>query len=74
MIIIISTEHQQACTHVDHNQLDDPLPFNIIYTNIVLVLKSQSACVTTQKNTILVYIILNDKGDSLVSTGQSNIP
>ena len=22
-------------THVDHNQLDDPLPFKIIYTNIV---------------------------------------
>ena len=40
-----------------------PLPFIIIYTNIVLVLKSQSAsCATTETSTILVYMILNGKG------------
>ena len=33
-------------THVDLNQVD-PLPFKIMYTNILLVLKSQSACATT---------------------------
>ena len=36
------------CSHVDHNQLDDPLPFKIMYTNIVLQW--------------LVYMILNGKG------------
>ena len=41
-----------------------PLPFIIIHTNVVLVLKSRIACATTQKNpsTILVYMILNGKG------------
>ena len=26
---------KQECTHVDHNWLDDPLPFKNLYTNIV---------------------------------------
>ena len=33
-------EKKQDCTHVDHNYLDDPLPFQIVYTNIVLALIS----------------------------------
>ena len=28
---------EQVCTHEDHDQLDDPLPFKIVYTSIVLV-------------------------------------
>ena len=47
--------------HVDHSQLD-PLPFIIIYTNIVLVSKSRSACATKKKRAILVYVILYGKG------------
>ena len=47
---------------MDYNQLHDPLPFSIIYTNIVLVLKSQSARATTKIHIILVYMFLNGKG------------
>ena len=39
------------------------LPFKIIYTNNVLVLKSRSACAITETSTILVYVILNGKRD-----------
>ena len=38
------------------------LPFKIIYTSILLVLKSQSSCATTKYNTILMYMILKGKG------------
>ena len=43
------------------NQCDHPLPFKIIWTNIVLVLK-WSACVTTKHTHHMVYTILNGKG------------
>ena len=39
------------CTHVDHNYLDNPLPFKIKYTNIAL---------------LLVYMIISVKRSQLV--------
>ena len=32
-IDLLKKRGEQDCTHVDHNQLEDPLPFNIIYIN-----------------------------------------
>ena len=29
-------ERKRDCTHVDHIKLDDPLPYKIMYTNIVM--------------------------------------
>ena len=33
-------ERKQDCTHIDHNQLGDSLPFTIIWTNILIFLSS----------------------------------
>ena len=49
---------------VDHNPLDHTLPFKIVHTYNVLVLKSRSVCVTSKTSTPLLYNIL---------TGQSNM-
>ena len=46
-IDLLKKDWKLDCTHLDHSQLD-PLPFKITYTNIVLVLKSWSACATTK--------------------------
>ena len=35
IIDLSKKERKQDCAHVDHNQLDDPLPSKIIYINIV---------------------------------------
>ena len=32
-------ERKLDSTHEEHNRLDDPLPFKIMYNNIVLILK-----------------------------------
>ena len=42
----------------------NPLPFKIVYTNIVVVSKSLS--VTKKKKKKLVYMILDDKGGLIV--------
>ena len=39
------------------------LLFIILHTNIVLVLKSESACAIRNPSTILVYMIINGKED-----------
>ena len=46
VLVWLVKEWKQDCTHVAHNQFF-PLPFKIIYTNIVLVLKPRSAGATT---------------------------
>ena len=53
----VKKERKQECTHVDYNQLDDPLPF------ILLVLKS-TECLCSHKSTILVLMILYGKAVS----------
>ena len=35
IIDLSKKERKQNCAHVDHNQLDDPLPSKITYINIV---------------------------------------
>ena len=62
-ISLLKKERKQYRTHVDHNQLD-PLPYKIIYTNIVFFLKPLSACVIIKASTILLYMILNGKGSN----------
>ena len=36
-IDLLKNERKQDCIHVDHNQLDDPLPLIIICINIVVL-------------------------------------
>ena len=35
-IALATKKRKSECSHVYHNQLDDPLPFKIMYTNIYI--------------------------------------
>ena len=64
-------EGEQDCANVDHNQLDDPLPFKLIYTNIVLSYnqyiisvygKGSSNCLWSEREKVcVVFIVHPDK-------------
>ena len=51
-----------ASFNIDSQNTTPSLPFKMIYTNIVLVLKSRRASATINPPSLLVYMILSHEG------------